>query len=308
MGKSRARLNRLCIVSALVYLFLLSIPSFLSAQETQVDPYYQRMYREGVIAYQNGNYKDAAQKMELAIFGYNNANIRAKGAVYICLSHFHLNQFEQCERFFHKAEAYVRSHNLEALALEEDAKLAFAEIWNRFYPHEVIYRSRSQNDSTTPPTPAELKRQMYRLERQIKAVPNDIIAYYDLYQVYLQKQDRKKAKKTLEKMMKNNPGEIEGHYQIGMLEFRNKKYKSAVKNFEKFLEKAAENPVKDELLRGAWAYLILSYNFKGDKAKAQKLATEVADALTHEVVTSLDLQQRDSAVLRDILENTKKAN
>ena len=109
-------------------------------------------------------------------------------------------------------------------------------------------------------------------------------------------------------MMKENPEEIEGYYHIGMLEYQDQKFKSAVKNLDIFLEKASTIPVADEMLRGAWAYLILSYNFKGDKNKANQLAADVVDALTQEVVTSLDLVPRDSVVLRDILEKNKKAN
>ena len=110
--------------------------------------------------------------------------------------------------------------------------------------------------------------------------------------------------------MRENPSEIMGYYHIGLLEYRSKQYKSAVKNLENLLEKREDpnlSPLTDQVLRNAWAHLILSYNFKGDKDKALELAAEVTEFYSLEVIESLGLEPMDLAVLKELLEKSIKA-
>jgi tetratricopeptide (TPR) repeat protein len=118
----------------------------------------------------------------------------------------------------------------------------------------------------------------------------------------------KKAKKTLENMIDKNPTEIKGYHYIGILEFRTRDLKNAIKNFEKFLLQIENNSGQDDLLRAAWAYLILSYNFKGDKEKALELAAGVLEILTPTDISSLGLAQAEEVMLKVILERVRKSN
>jgi len=297
-----------CSVRSSILLVILVLPAILaSSQDTQADPFYLRIYQEGMSAYQSGKYQEAAQQLELAIFGIRQETTRVKGAVIICICHYYLNQIRECERFFPRIEEFINSRGLEALDLGEKEKIDISLIWNHFYPDEVLYRPKTKATSFVP-TRRELEEAAARLERQIEAAPDDINTFYDLHRIYFQMNEPKKAKKTLEKMMDKNPAEIKGYHYIGILEFRTRNLKDAVKYFEKFLQQIDENSGQDNLLRSALAYLILSHNFKGDKEKALELAAGVHEMLTPTDISSLDLAQAEEMMLKAILEKVREPN
>jgi len=69
----------------------------------------------------------------------------------------------------------------------------------------------------------------------IKFTLTNISLHYELYQIYLDQNNLKAAKKVLKDLVKKNPTEINSHYLLGKIEFKDRKYKEAQQAFEKLL-------------------------------------------------------------------------
>ena len=108
--------------------------------------------------------------------------------------------------------------------------------------------------------------------------------------------------------MDKNPGEVEGHFHIGMLEYRSREYKAAARHLERFLQRLPEDSGEEVLQRNAWAFLILSYNFRGEKDKAFQLASDIAESFTQEMIATLDLNPSEVVVLTEILQKVRRSN
>ena len=293
----------------LVLLILLFCLGNLSLFSSQVDAHYLRLLNKGVAAFQAENYREALKDFKLAVFGLTDPKVKAQIYAHISLCDYILNDMEECEEYFHRVEQYIRANGLDSLELQGITRRSFAQLWNRFNPHEAIFiESNGDQPASGSDSEAALRKRIVRLNRQIDSVPEDIIAFYDLYEAYLLIQDDKKAKKTLEKMIDSNPREYTGFYLIGLLEYKERDYGSVVKNLEKYLshmngQSVTENP----RIAPAWAYLILSHNYRGDKKKAYQLTQTVADTITLDIVKEIGLEQKDEAVLKEILARVKKS-
>ena len=103
-----------------------------------------------------------------------------------------------------------------------------------------------------------LESRIKSLQSRIKAKPQDVGLYYELYEIYRDLKDTKEAKKTVEKLVKKNPYEMEGHFLLAQLEYRERRYKDVLKSCRKILEAPDTARVERRLILGAAVYATIA--------------------------------------------------
>lgn len=315
-------------------LFLFFLNQELTAQE--VDPFYLRVFRQGQNSFLKGNYKDAIKKLEVALFGINtDKKLMGKGYILLALSHDQLKNGEKREQYLKEAfelmgdEGFINLqlnlnesmmerlkrllnyYKLEVvLAKEEPAKAKEkpAELDDKTKKtkekEKPLTRVRQTQKRTPLPKPPQTRverAQINKLERDIRANPRNAELYYELYELHMKSVDIKACKKTLQKLLSLRPAEIKGRFHLAKLHYYyDKNYRAAEDVFKRMLKSAKNIPRDDIILVEAYAYLILSVYFQGDRERAQKMISESTDLLSEDRVHSLSLNARDKAILQRI--------
>jgi tetratricopeptide (TPR) repeat protein len=271
----------------------------LNAQ--QVDSFYLNLLKRGEQAYLDNNYQDAIKQFEVAAFGlYNEKDLLAVAKLYLCLSHYALNDLEKCEKYLADTEALIEEAGLDSVAIHEKAREDLEELMFHIKPEEP------QNPELAGKSQEELKQEIKELEEQIKAEPANTALYVDLYKHYLEVKNYKKARKTIEKLVKQKPNEIMGYYLIGVARYIEGKYDDAADDFNRFLQHSKRVQVEDETLINARAYLILSYYKDGEKDKSLKTMRGAVETFAIRFIKTLPLNRNDKVLLWNIRETFKE--
>ena len=278
--------------------------SLLYSQE--IDPFYTKRLREGERQFQARNYKEAIKTLEIASFGlHRERNLEGEAYVYLSLCHYYLKDNEKTGEYLRKAASILGPAGIENLNIDRSAKNDLYNLLSRFNLTQVQKprtintpppKTRPQTQTTVQPVrPVKTtpKDRTSELQNRIKAEPQNIPLYYELYDLHRKNNYLNSAKEVLESLVKENPYEFEGFHFLGLINYQQRKYKDATKNFERVLTLSGKVPVQENLLLDTKAYLILCFNNLRDTKKIQELANNSIDDFSGRKLSLLSLNPRD---------------
>lgn len=290
----------------------------------QVDPFYTKLMAQGERSFLEGRFQDAVEELKVAVFGLGeDKTLKGKAHVYMGLAHYRLKNTEECERELRLAESMFGEEGYNNLEIDQawrremeevlgyfqiagrtgESQLGLPEAPEREVVPEKVVPEKEEVQDIRDRSVQPAKDPVERLEDQIKAKPQETSAYYELYDLYREKEEASKARKTLEKLVKKNPFEINGFYMLGLIHYQARKYNDAMKNFTKISELATRVDVEEETRMQALAYLILSTHLKGDREEAVDIASQSEPLLTEDRINALDLKTGERARLVRIMED-----
>jgi tetratricopeptide (TPR) repeat protein len=285
-----------------IFLFL-GLSLFTESQE--IDPFYLRLLNKGETLFKAGNYRDALKELRIAVFGIEGNNeILGKAHVYMGLSYYYLDQKEESESHLRKALDLIGTEGISEIELSTKKKDELSQILAYFGVVNLEPKAEAG-----PPQPAEdkpktkdvLKNKINDLEKTIKENSKKIEAYYQLYNVYIENKQTKKARKTLEKLTKQEPLESKALNLLGILHFKERNFKKAEYYFSRISSISKGRKVPPDILDSSRAYHILSLYYRGKKDQAYELAEQVSSLLPIDKISTLNMNERDKIVLSEIL-------
>ncbi len=267
----------------------------------QVDSFYMDLLKRGEQSYLDNNYEEAIKQFEVAAFGlHNTKDLLAIANLYLCLSHYALNDLEKCEKYLAETETLIEEAGLDSVAIHEKAREDLEEIMFHIRPEEP------ENPELKGKSQEELEQEIKELDEHIKAEPTNTELYVNLYKHYLEVKNYKEARKTIEKLVRQKPNEIMGYYLIGVAHYIEGKYDDAADDFNRFFQHSNRVQVEDELLINARAYLILSYYKDGEKEKSLEIMGGSVEVFAIRLIKGLPLDRNDKVLLWNIRETFKE--
>jgi tetratricopeptide (TPR) repeat protein len=274
----------------------------------QVDPFYRNVLEKGEQLYMEGDYKNAIKKLNVAVFGLNNASeLQAKAYVYLCLSHLYLKDADKSEMYLREAEKLM---DVEALLSLDIADGARNDLERFIYtikagsnPVGGLRMLPKLPEEITISNPVSDQRQM---EQSIRENPRNPSSYYALYNIQRENYDYEGGKKTIEDLVDKMPSEMYGHYLLGIIDYQEKKYDDALDRFRDFYRLSAEVALKEKIFTEVISYQILSNYLKGDRDKAREIITQNISSLTLEKIRALPLSERDKRMVLGIINTYPK--
>lgn len=289
----------------LLFIFL-CLGLFLFAESQEIDPFYLRVFNHGESLFKEGNFREAAKEMKVAVFGMEGHNeMLGKAHVYMGLSYYYLEQKEESEKHLKKALDFIGTEGINKIELSPKRKddlskiLAYFGIVN-LEPKTEAVSPQPSKDKTKNKDVSENK--INDLKKVLQENPKEIEAYYQLFNIYLENKNTKKARNTLEKLTKQHPLETKALYLLGTLHFKEKNFNKAEYYFSRIFAISKSREVPTEIMDPSRAYYILSFYYRGKKDKAYELAKEIRSFLTVDKINSLNLDETDRRVLSEILD------
>ncbi len=292
------------------FLFLISC-LLLSGQET--DPFYINLLNHGEKSFLTGNYREAIKELEIAAFGLLGDNLlRAKAYIYIGVSYYNLRDVVKSKEYLIKAQECLHEADSHQLKIDETVLREFNNLLNSFQLNkkqkaatlEKIEKSTSKlkESGRKEKLKIDLSDRIEELKKSLKTDPRNISLHYELYQIYLDQNNLKAAKKVLKDLVKKNPTEINSHYLLGKIEFKDRKYKEAQQAFEKLLNLSQRIKLDDIKTAEAKAYLILCTYYRGKRKDTHKMIDTWLDELTPAKISLLSLDIGEKEKLQRIID------
>lgn len=292
-------------VSFLVPYFSLYLILILSTSITaQIDPHYKNLFQKGEQSFFEEDYKTAAKRLELAVFGLrSDKNLTAKCYTYLSLCHHYLDDEGKSNQYFQQARSFLDETGFLGLELDQSVLDKLESVFYVTYPRENLAEESETevNSSQEQLSEADLQLVIKSYEEQIQNNPQRIPAYYGLYRIYLKQNDLEKAAKTLEKLVNFNPKDINALFLVGRLEYERRKYSNAAKHLENFFNQTDGISIEEDRKNEAAALYLLSLHFKGDRNKALQIASSYTEILTETTIQTLSLHDKDKPILIDIM-------
>jgi len=300
----------------ILILLFMWLASSLNLKSQEIDPFYLNLLNQGEKSFSAGNYKQAIKELEIAAFGLLEENLlRAKAYVYLGLSYYNLRDLAKSKKYLIKAKKCLGQADPQQLNIDETLIIEFNNLVNSFQLTEKqkinAEKKVSSLNSVTKTSGREEKAKretatrIEELRRGIKADPRNISLHYELYQIYLDQNNIKEAKKVLKDLAKKNPAEINSYYLLGKIEFKDRKYKEAQQAFAKMLNISQRVKFDEIKITEAKAYLILSTYFRGKRKDTQKMVADWREELTPAKISLLSLDIGEKEILQKII-NTYK--
>lgn len=302
-----------------ILLLLILAATFIKPLSAQgVDPFYSNLFKKGEQSFLNSNYSQAIKELEIAAFGFSpNDPLKTKAYIYISLSYYYLKDTVNSEKFYINAKNNLGDQGFSSIELDEEVRMNFnklARIFSEGEPSSLPFpptEGEKSNDTLqdeegrTKSEPEQALDPIKALKEEIKKTPRNPALYYDLYDLYQEKDDTKQAINTLKDMIKKNPNEIDGYLLLGRTYYTERKYKDAVKTFEKIFKLSSKQSITEPVLLESRAYLILSTFYKGDEKKAKQIAGSTFNIFTPTTIASLPLDQVQKNKLSEIIISTQ---
>ena len=277
----------------LIFAFLLILSNTVALKGQDVDVFYKDLVEKAEKSLYEGRYSDAVEKLKIAVFGlYSDKSLAGKAYVLLGLSHYYLENKEECRLHLEQAEELLGEGGFDNLALEENLALDLVGI---LIDLKFAGFTKPQVEAVS----------ITELEKAIKSKPDNSDAYYRLFNSYQDSNNSEQALRVLKKLVKNNPKEADAYYLMGQLQYKKKKYKNAQKSLEKFFLQASEIEINNRELTAGWAYLILSVFHRGNKEHTEKLASGAQSFLSEREIRRLSLTETDKKHLLRIIRATK---
>lgn len=121
------------------------------------------------------------------------------------------------------------------------------------------------------PRPPSALNPAEELEKKIAATPQNPSLYYQLYDIYIQRQDLQAAEQILRRLIMQFPVDVNAHMMLGQLLYRLSRFAEAAAYFEEILRIAGDVPVEAEALKVARAYWLLCLHSQEERRKAREV-------------------------------------
>jgi len=208
----------------------------------EIDPFYLKLLNEGEKSYLEKNYRGAVKDLEITIFGlHGQKKLLGKAYVYLSLSYRHLNNREKCEEYLRKAFELVGQEGFKDLEIDQSTRDDLKILLDYFKIGKEEEPEKEESEKVTKEPQKRLPRvrpktKYEELEERIKAEPQNLTLYYELYEFHREKNDVKAARKVIQDLIKNNPDELIGPYLMGKIEFSQSNYAAALRSFNQVLK------------------------------------------------------------------------
>lgn len=237
---------RTASLSASVIFFFLAIAITVtpSSQESdRVDPFYEKLFSDGIVFFKSGNYPEAVENFEIAFFGFlDHPSKLLECYIYLTVCHFKLKDLEKAKHYLDEIDRLKLRDRLEKLKLPEDLADAFLEVTT--YLDRLGLRAKtgapfSERRATAlspTPSPAPLpspQTEIRELRSAIKADRLQPAPYFRLSAVYLEQKKFKEARKVLEDLIKAVPSSGAAYLELGKIHALEKNHKKALEAFQK---------------------------------------------------------------------------
>ncbi len=95
----------------------------------QVDPFYLRLFDEGLDAFNRGDFQEAFENLKIAAFGLlNEPDLLGEAFVYLTLSAYNLKKTDQVEYYLREISRFKLNNRIRSSKLPEKIKDQFARI------------------------------------------------------------------------------------------------------------------------------------------------------------------------------------
>lgn len=132
--------SRQVFLRALLMFFLASIlfgNAFPDGQATvrspQVDPFYLRLFDDGLAAFNRNDFEEAFENLKIAAFGLlDEPDLLGEAFVYLTLSAYNLKKTDQVEYYLREISRFKLNNRIRSSRLPEKIKDQFARIQSSF--------------------------------------------------------------------------------------------------------------------------------------------------------------------------------
>ena len=287
----KTHLKKIAQISALGLLgMMLLSPLLLCNQET--DPFYHKLLREGEKSYLNKNYEEAAEKLEIAKFGlHGDKKSLAKAYVYLILSYRYLKNMEKCEEYLKKAVGLLNLNGLEELEIDTSSRNDFENLLNYFNakvkkeePEKSPKKPQLERpERNTKPKELEkipLKTKYQELQERIKAEPQNLAPYLELYKLHRENDEVKAARNVIQDLIHNNPDELVGPHLMGKIEFSQRNYTDALTYFKQVLRPLGKIQVENPVVAKSLIYISLCLYHLGRRELQESFVKLIKDNIS----------------------------
>ncbi|MDI6698454.1 MAG: hypothetical protein QME85_05895 [Candidatus Saccharicenans sp.] len=99
----------------------------------QVDPFYLRLFDEGLSAFNRGDFEEAFENLKIAAFGLlDEPDLLGEAFVYLTLSAYNLKKTDQVEHYLREISRFKLNNRIRGSRLPEKIKDQFARIQSSF--------------------------------------------------------------------------------------------------------------------------------------------------------------------------------
>ncbi len=277
------------------------------------DPFYLSHLHKGEKSFHEKDYKDAVKELEIAVFGHlGRAELKAKACIYLSLANYYLGNLEKSGKYLKEVEKLTVEEEFTSLGVAESVLSEFQKLANFLGNREIQeegndgHSAENENpgdqESTTQKSTSDLIKE---LEMKIRSDPHNIALYYELFKLYKKCDNLKGDKKIIKTLIKKNPAEVIAYQMLGITFYNERNYKEAAKIFVKIFDLTKDMRIDLDLLGEAGAYLILSTHLGGDQNGAVTMVTGLLNYMPEDQIISPSLNQKDKAVLQEILKTYK---
>lgn len=121
----------------LVFIFLISKTPLLAQVEQdkilKIDPFYLKLFDEGKLAFNRGDFEEAFQNFKIAAFGLlDEPDLLGEAFVYLTVSAYNLKKYDQVEHYLKEIARFKLNSRISRSTLPEDVKEKFNQIQTVF--------------------------------------------------------------------------------------------------------------------------------------------------------------------------------
>jgi len=313
MRKGFVYLSSICLLVGVCLMFLGGIP--IQAQE--VDPFYLNLLQKAEDSYLAGKFDKAISQLNTCLFGLHaDKELGTKALIYLSLSSYYIKETSQSRDYLVQALNLIGGENFASIDIDERIRGEISGLAAHFKlaeytPEEagtVIVGKPEPNTYSTGDPGAESgsNNSIEELENLIERDPENIGRYYHLYELYMNEENKSRARRTLEKLIEAQPDEIYALFLLGRMRYRDKKYKDAASHFREALKPRPNIAISNELLEELKTYHILSVYSMGDRQRALDMMSVAVHLYTEAKIRALPISGTEKATLREIIREYMK--
>lgn len=256
--------------------------SLLTLYSYDIDPFYINALERGEQHYLAQDYSSALKNLKIAVFGLNKDNILcSKAHTYIALTYFNLKNLQDSKKHLDRVLELLGDQDFTVLNMPASVQDTALQLFSHFSLTDSQATSSSKQEDRPkekkprqqePQNESVTRSHIRQLEKIIRKDPSKTSPFYELYSLYRELKDTKKAIKILHKLLEAHSDERRAHFLLGLSYYNTENYIEAESHFGKAfsLSEANEDDIQVIEIK---AYLILTSYSKGNKKQAKMHAT-----------------------------------
>ncbi|MCR4395222.1 MAG: hypothetical protein NUW07_00635 [Candidatus Saccharicenans sp.] len=105
----------------------------VSSHSPQVDPFYLKLFEDGLTAFNRGDFEEAFQNLKIAAFGFlDETDLLGETFVYLTLSAYNLKKTDQVQYYLKEISRFKLNNRITGSRLPKEIKDQFARIQSSF--------------------------------------------------------------------------------------------------------------------------------------------------------------------------------